>query len=95
MIASAAGDEFAPQTRVFVHFEHVDARVRSAGRDGFCQREFPTFAGLVRQAGDEIDVDIRNSRSPQPGNVVQHSLALVQAADCGGFRDPRKTARRD
>jgi uncharacterized protein (UPF0212 family) len=40
---------------------------------------------LVRQAGDQVDIDVGNSCGPEVGNVVEHRGALVQASDRGGL----------
>ena len=43
VIARSSGDQFAAQPRIFVHFEHVDAHVRGAGRERFCRATAARF----------------------------------------------------
>ena len=88
VIAGAAGDQFAAQARVFVDFEHVDADVRHSGRDGLRKRFLPAFGRLVRQAGDQIDIDVGNSGGAQAGDVLEHRQRA-----CAGVRPPRPRDR--
>src|SRR5213078_4775126 len=38
----------------------------------------PALLRLVRQAGNQINIDIRNPGRTKPGNIVQHDISLVQ-----------------
>src|SRR5438874_5448377 len=38
----------------------------------------PTLTGLVRQASNQVNIDIRNPGRTKPGNIVQHDISLVQ-----------------
>ena len=61
VIFLASGDEFAAQARIFVHFQHINAGVRNAGGEQLIQRLVPARASLMRQSGDQVDIDVRNS----------------------------------
>ena len=41
--------------------------------------------GLVRQPGNQIDIDVRNSGGAQARNVVEHGSSLVQTSHRRGF----------
>ena len=85
MISLSSGDNFVAQAGVSIHFQHVNAGVWDTGGDQLIQRLVPALASLVRQAGNEIDVDIRNSGGTQLGNIVDHRGTLVQPANRCGF----------
>ena len=54
--------------------------------------KLPALARLVRQSGDQIDIDVFNSGGAQARNIVEHGGALMQTSDRRGFADPRMTA---
>src|SRR5579864_7369505 len=73
-------DEFTAEARVLIHFKHVHAGMRNAGCYEFVQRMLPACPRLVRQSGDQVHINIRNSGTAQPGDVVENGFAIVQAA---------------
>src|SRR4051812_40242358 len=81
VIASTAGDEFAPEPGVVVDFEHVYAGVRHVAGNDLLQRFLPALRALVRQSCDQVDIDVGNSCCPQVSNVLEYGGVLVQAPD--------------
>lgn len=80
MIARAACDQLATEPGIVIHLEHVNASVRHLAGDGLLQGLFPTFRALMRQAGNQIDIDVRNPGRAQSCNVVQNGRPIVQPA---------------
>ena len=80
VVTRTAGNQFPTQPRIFIHFEHVNADMGNAGRDRLFQRKRPTLRGLVRQARNQIDVDVAQSRRPQSCDFFQNRSAFVQPA---------------
>src|SRR5262249_34855663 len=78
VVLRASGDQLAAQARVFVHFQHVDAHVRHAAGNCLVERIAPALARLVRQAGDQVHVDVADARGAQPSDVSERLLARVQ-----------------
>ena len=85
VIFRPARDQLASQSRILVDFKHVHADVRHFRSDCLSHGNLPTVDGLMRQARNQVNIDILNSRGPQARNVVKHSLACVQSADRGCF----------
>ena len=81
MVARAAGDEFASQPGIFVHFQHVNTGVRHAAANNFIQRCFPACRGLVRQSGNQVHIDIADASGAQPRHIGQSNVARVQATN--------------
>ena len=59
--------------------------MRHAGGDGLLKRVLPAFAGLMRQAGNKIDIDVVDPRLAQAFNVAQRLLPRMQPRDRRGF----------
>ena len=85
MVARAAGDKFASQPGIFVHLQHVNAGVRHAAANKFIQRCFPACRGLVRQAGDQVHIDVADPCPAQPRHIGQSNVARVQATNGARF----------
>ena len=50
------------------------------GSDCLVQGELPALRRLVRQPGNQIDIDVRNSRGAQAGDILEHGgLACADA----------------
>ena len=60
MVADAAGDQFAAETRLVIHLKHVDAGMRDAGFNQNCNGLLPGGEGLARKAGDQVDIEVGN-----------------------------------
>ncbi len=70
--------------------------MRDTGLDEFGKRFFPRGEGLARKAGNEVDVQIRDSCGAQTSQIVVHHGAVVQAtADLRLAIDERLDAETD
>ena len=78
VIFRSSSDQFASQARVLIHFKHVHAHMRDAGRNRLLQRIFPALSRLVRQAGNQIDIDIADPGLAQPFDIAQSLFPRVQ-----------------
>src|ERR1019366_174430 len=81
VVPCPSGDQFPAQARIFVHFQHVYARMGRAERNRLRQRERPTLRRLVRQPGDQVDVDVGKTSLPQTGYFLKYRGAFVQPSD--------------
>ncbi len=85
VVFCAACHQFAAQPRIVVHFQHVHADVRDAAGDRLGNGKLPTLRRLVRQPGDQINVDVLNAGGAQARDVVEYRVALMQAPDRRSF----------
>src|SRR5438132_6063207 len=51
----------------------ISAGIENINIDHVGKRKVPALKGLVRQPGNEIDIDIFNSGGTKAGDVVDHS----------------------
>ena len=78
VVSRAPGHYLATQPRIFIHLEHVNARMRHACVDRLLQRLLPACFSLVRQPGNQVNIDVRNPRRPQPLDLFQRDLSRMQ-----------------
>ena len=68
-VAGAGGERFPAQAGVDVDFEEVDADVGDAERDGSGEGVSPAGLGLMREAGDEVETDLRDAGLLEAGDL--------------------------
>src|SRR5208283_3866720 len=66
MVATASGQQFVSKPRLLVHFQHVHADMRNTGCQGFAERKAPALFRLMRQASDQVEVDVSYPARSQP-----------------------------
>ena len=81
MVTSAVRKHLPAQARILIDFEHINAGVGNAGVSQHGQRLLPGSNGLAGQAGDQIKIQIVNSRGAQPAERLQG-----QRRDCAAGR---------
>src|SRR5256885_8609759 len=85
VVSCTARNQFAAEAGIFIDLEHVHADVGYAGIDHVGERKVPALKVLVRQSGDEIDIDIFNSSATKAGDIVDHRSPGVQTSDGSGL----------
>src|SRR5438132_12823351 len=85
VVSCTARNQFAAEAGIFIDLEHVHADVGHAGIDHVGEREVPALKGVVRQPGNEIDIDIFNSGTTKAGDGVDDCSPSVQAPDGSGL----------
>src|ERR1041385_6211741 len=85
MVLRASSNQFSAQARIFIHFKHVNARMRDNTRDGFLQGELPALGCLVWKTCDQIHINIRDSHITEACNIVEHDGARMQPPYSAGF----------
>src|SRR5262249_7305738 len=68
-----------------VHFQPGNTDVGRTGRDDSFERVTPTLHRLVREAGNQIEVDVGNSRSAQAGDIGKGYFTRVKTPHSGRF----------
>src|SRR2546427_12010880 len=85
VVSCTARNQFAAEAGIFIDLEHVHADVGDAGIDHVGERKVPALKVLVRQSGNEIDIDIFNSSAKKAGDVCDSCSPGVQAPDGSGL----------
>src|SRR5208283_4649788 len=80
MVATASGQQFVSKPRLLVHFQHVHADMRNTGCQGFAERKAPALFRLMRQASDQVEVDVSYPARSQPSDVRQGDGSRMKAA---------------
>src|SRR5438094_8772972 len=75
VVSCTARNQFAAEAGIFIDLEHVHADVGHAGIDHVGERKVPALKVLVRQSGDEIDIDIS---IPAPRRRAISSITVVR-----------------
>src|SRR6202043_3510855 len=68
----------------FVDLEEIYGNVFGTEAQGFLDGGSPARGGLMRQAGDEVEADVGESRGSQGGDRGENIFAAMHAA--GGFQ---------
>src|SRR5947208_15020039 len=85
VVSCTARNQFAAEAGIFIDLEHVHADVGHAGIDHVGERQVPALKDLVRQSGDEIDIDIFNSSATKAGDIVDNRSPGVQTSNGSGL----------
>src|SRR5579863_8662770 len=95
-VALAAQPDFSAKAAIVVDLQHVYGNVRRIERDRRCERFIPTGFTLSRQAGDEVDVDVRDAASAKQRDILHDRLRGVSSAGSREFLpDKRLHAKAD
>ena len=81
MITLASGHQLASEARIFIDLKNVDASVRNARLCELIERDVPSVGGLMRQAGDQVHIDIANPSRPKGTDISQRLLRSVKSPD--------------
>src|SRR5437667_10843529 len=85
VVSCTARNQFAAEAGIFIDLEHVHADEGHAGIDHVGERKVPALKVVVRQSGDEIDIDIFNSSDTKAGDIVDHRDPGVQRCNGSGL----------
>lgn len=77
VISRPSSNQFPSEPRIIIYFEHINTGVRNAGCNRLRHREGPAFGDLVRQASDQVNVDIFDSGLPKATNLFENGGTLV------------------
>ena len=83
-VTAAARAQFLAQAALVVDFQHVNRNVIDCETVDPRQRFFPCPAGLMRQAGDEIDRNVADAAPAQPRDIRADRLRIVAPAGRAG-----------
>ncbi len=85
VVTSAASDEFAAETGVFVDLQHIDAGVGNGGFEQDVEGFAPGGERLASEASQQIDVEVGDADLAQALQIAEDIGAGVQASADGAL----------